>query len=266
MTATSLARTRRIILSLGLLAAACLAPINASAADDHVQQDAPAAPPGLVSVPAEGRIALRLGSGLSVRAHQSMDLYTTDNTLRARNLGLGVDVWRFRKLLAVAIEGDYSSEQASSTGVLGGDFNSYYKLYQGNLGASVRYNLGGIHPLLALVSPHLRVFGSVAWTNQRLLDRSRALEYATGYQATGGAGIAAGLSVRSPSLLPIRGSSLLALSLGLRVEAGYGFMGDPEFRLDPVDNGAHPIPVNGASLGHLQLDAAFLRATLELRI
>ncbi|HWA72089.1 MAG TPA: hypothetical protein VG937_07145 [Polyangiaceae bacterium] len=43
-------------------------------------------------------------------------------------------------------------------------------------------------------------------------------------------------------------------------------MADPEFRLQPVDHSDHPIGVRGASFGSLELDATFLRASLEFRI
>lgn len=54
--------------------------------------------------------------------------------------------------------------------------------------------------------------------------------------------------------------------VGLRLKLGYGFMGDPELRLDPTESGGHPIPVHGATLGSLELDAAFFRTSFELRL
>jgi hypothetical protein len=218
------------------------------------------------SVAAQGWVALRASTGTSLRNHHSMDLYTTDNTLRARGAGVGVDVWRPKARLALAVEGDWVYEKASSARVLGGSFNSWYTQHQVNLGVSIRYDLGGLHPVLALVSPHFRLFGGIAATKQRLSDRDLGTTYGAQYQANGGAGFALGFSVRSPSVLPIRNSSLLATSVGLRIEAGYGLMGDPELRLQPVQKAQHPIEEHAASLGALELDAAFLRVALELRI
>lgn len=214
----------------------------------------------------EGRVALRFNVGTSFRAHQSMDLYSSDNTLLTRGAGLGVDVWRFQRAFAVAIEGDYAYEKASSAGVLGGNIKAEYKQQQGNLGVSLRYDLRALHPALSIISAHLRAFGSVAGTKQLITDRELALKYDSGYQIDYGGGVAAGVALRSPALLPLRDSSALALSVGLRLELGYGFMGDPELRLDPTESGDHPIPVHGATLGSLELDAAFFRTSFELRL
>jgi hypothetical protein len=177
-----------------------------------------------------------------------------------------VDVWRFKQRLSLAIEGDWGYEKASSIGVLGGAIRSFYKQHQGNLGVSLRYGLGGLHPALAWISPHVRCFASLAATSQRLVDASSDTVYRMPYETTGGGGVALGVTLRSPSLLPLEHSKLLAISLGVRFEAGYGFMADPELRLQAADRGDHPIEVRGASLGSLQLDAAFLRASLELRL
>lgn len=217
-------------------------------------------------LPEEGWVALRISTGASIRAHHSMDLYTTDNSLLARGGGIGVDVWRHGSTLAVAVEADAGFEKASSAGLFGGDFDSWYTQYQGNVGASVRYRLHGLHPLLALVTPHLRVFGSYAGTKQRLTDNGIGISYQTKYERTFGGGVAAGVTLRTPSLEGFSGSPFPLASLGLRFEAGYGFMADPEFRLAPFDDSQHPIELHGASLGELQLNAAFLRTSLELRL
>ena len=212
----------------------------------------------------QGRIALRAHGGVSVHRDPSMELYTTDETLNARGVGVGLDVYR-TGALALAVDADWMYERASSKRVLGGGFNSWYTQHLGTLGLGLRYDLRSLHPWLRLVAPHLRVFAAMAATKQRLNENRQRLSYQTPYERTFGAGLAAGFTLRTPGVAVIPGSDLFALSLGLRFEVGYTVMDDPELAIETFDDSPHAIPIHGASLGHLELDAPFVRASAELR-
>lgn len=212
----------------------------------------------------QGRFAVRLNGGQSWRTHHSMDLYTTDNQLRIMGVGVGVDAYHGSSL-SLSIEADWAYEKASSKNILGGNFDSWYNQHEGELGALLRYHLQALHPNLRILSAHVRGFGLLARTTQRLAQH-RGPDYHPSPQWTPGAGAALGLTLQTPSLTNYPDTWFPIISLGFRIEYGYKWVQGAAFELDAKNSGSQAIDLHNAALGDLHLSTAFLRLSLELRI
>lgn len=224
----------------------------------------PQAAPGRVyrfSYGPEGWVAARLQLGYAFRPQDGIDFYSSRDNVRFRGAGVQVDVVRFGGGLALGADASWWLEQLSSRDLLNGTARTWYTHHQVQLGAIARYRA------LQYLVPHARLFGVLGLTKQRLqLSGPDALytDSSTGYRASSGVGVALGATLSTPALAA--GGGFPCVSLGLRLEVGYSFVGGAEFALEYEAAGSQAIPLHGPKLGTLPLNAAFVSAAVELRI